>query len=180
MSLLVIVVHYTCDKQISRNSCLCAHRMPARNELTRSATLQKQTPGVCSLFTGPQLVFKRLKWLFTSCGGVVVTATSFFHRHLWRNRVETKTATGEKKTSFRYHLWWVWWCTRGEFNLRLFNSLSRVCRPWALWSSGFKKKKNKTSRYLWTVSHQLFFTNKPAKLGLISTNTAYSQEIRDT
>lgn len=86
MSLLVIVVHYTRDKQISRNSCLCAHRMPARNELTRSATLQKQTPGVCSLFTGPQLVFKRLKWLFTSCGGVVVTATSFFHRHLWRNR----------------------------------------------------------------------------------------------
>lgn len=76
--------------------------MPARNELTRSAKLQKQTPGVCSLFTGPQLVFKRFKWLFTGCGGVVVTAISFFHRPLWGNRVETKTATGEKKTSFRY------------------------------------------------------------------------------
>lgn len=43
-----------------------------------------------------------------------------------------------------------------------------------------KQTKKNTSRYLWTVSHQLFFTNKPAKLGLISTNTAYSQGIRDT
>lgn len=60
-------------------------------------------------------------------------------------------------------------------------SLTSGCLT-AFHSSGLKKKQKKqnTSRYLWTVSHQLFFTNKPAKLGLISTNTAYSQEIRDT
>lgn len=64
------------------------------------AKLQKQTPGVCSLFTGPQLVFKRFKWLFTGCGGVVVTATSFFHRPLWRNRVETKQPRVKRKLVF--------------------------------------------------------------------------------